>query len=313
MADSSIRLPWGASSAILVSFGTLGFTVGLFAGMSESPVGAALVGAMFGLLGSGGILSLVGKIDEKKVVGRAVAVALCTTCFCLTVIGGVFLGIEIRNGDIPGVTEPAPPARELAELDAAALQDLSAERAADLLVLQRELERVGVTPRENDAVVGRVLARIKEGKESKGMSANDAAELVTRARQLKVDAAAAAAALEAASEKLTALRNTLATPERDGADAAAAADRAKLVNDALDGLERALNPAAFQLRETVSGAAEDLADRLADAQSPDLLLAIERLKAFAPPEGASGGAARAARSIASDEEPRPRRRRAIAP
>jgi len=46
---------WHASFAMIL----VGFTAGLFGGMSQSPVATALVAGIFGLIGAGGIVGII--------------------------------------------------------------------------------------------------------------------------------------------------------------------------------------------------------------------------------------------------------------
>src|SRR5205085_2251761 len=62
---SAAAIPAAIPAVVPWVFAALGFTAGLFTGMSESPVGATAVGALFGLLGGGGLLTLLGRAEKR--------------------------------------------------------------------------------------------------------------------------------------------------------------------------------------------------------------------------------------------------------
>lgn len=139
----------------------VGFTAGLFAGMSESPVGTALVGGIFGLLGGGGIYGLLTRAWKDQGSSSSTSeredpwemlspVALATSLFCIFAIVGVALGIGLREGWI--VPQPENRTATLIPI-AQDGKDLLPRQQLKLLILQSELASLGVPVEANNHFV----------------------------------------------------------------------------------------------------------------------------------------------------------------
>jgi hypothetical protein len=154
----------------LIASSLVGLTAGLFAGMSESPVATALIGGVFGLLGGGGILGLlVGGNKKEPAEAKATwqrpiqdfqPAAVATSLLCVFCIVGVFLGIGFREGWLlPRFANVN--SSELIEISDAA-KGLGRPLQMKLVVLQSELDTLGISPRQNNQFVSSYIAAIRE-------------------------------------------------------------------------------------------------------------------------------------------------------
>src|SRR5262245_25203698 len=107
MVDSPPLNPRDIRWHVLAGLVSLGFTAGLFAGLSQSPVGTTLIAGLFGLLGGGGFLTLAlkqwtGDAAPKPSIpldpNMIRLAALSLTALCAASIAGAFLGMGIRQG-----------------------------------------------------------------------------------------------------------------------------------------------------------------------------------------------------------------------
>lgn len=139
----------------------LGFTAGLFAGMSESPVGTALVAGIFGLIGGGGMYSLLSKgsrqqqpsedkSDSYEAQAMLQPAALATSLFCIFSMIGVATGIALRQGLIfPESSHTYSKLIPIADEG----KHLLRRQQLKLLILQSELASLGVSNEANNHFV----------------------------------------------------------------------------------------------------------------------------------------------------------------
>jgi hypothetical protein len=164
----------------VVASSLIGLTAGLFAGMSESPVATALVGGIFGLIGGGGVLSLLvesrktqGAADPEKQSGdaehRLRPAATAISFLCMFCILGAFTGIGFREGWL--VKQPQK--KDTAELIniAEAAKDLERPVQLKLVILQSELHSLGVSPKQNNQLVSSYIAPNEE-EDPEGLTEN---------------------------------------------------------------------------------------------------------------------------------------------
>ncbi|MBC3872076.1 hypothetical protein [Undibacterium flavidum] len=182
----------------------LGFTAGLFAGMSESPVGLTLVAGIFGLIGGGGMYSLLSKgsplkqSEEKPPGNNEVwmllqSAALATSLFCIFSILGVSIGIALREGWIlPKSSSHVSKLIPIAEEGGHLLR----RQQLKLLILQTELVSLGVSNEENNHFVRSFISTGKNTR-AEGFSENESL------RHLKLEAKNLSIAVSKALEILS--------------------------------------------------------------------------------------------------------------
>lgn len=148
-----------AKRQLAICFVLLGLCVGLFAGLSESPITATMIPLLFALLTGGAGLSLakadLAKASDRNRLGLA---ATAISLFAGACLVSATYGIAVRSGSglasfIPDfrVTESSPvavPSQLTGSLDA----------VATALMLRRRLELLGA----NDAEIGVALDRFAE-------------------------------------------------------------------------------------------------------------------------------------------------------
>ncbi len=208
--------------AIFLCFSMLGLTIGIYVGMSESPIAATVVGSLFGLTGAGGILALLTKTGEDAVSpGRLRDVGKCLSLLCAMSVLGSLFGIAMRNGAIPDLFYASPTEDTLVDLTVG-LEDLDFSQHAKLIILQTKLQQLGLPPRENNVI----LTALRETSETAGSKTLTAAA-VARCLQEAQSLQQLSDTLQAKSDALASnaedyfrkQRETLPTERRNDVDA----------------------------------------------------------------------------------------------
>jgi hypothetical protein len=165
---------------VFVAFAVLGLSIGLFVGMSESPVGATVVGALFTLVGSGGLLSMAVRRVRLRQFRQA---AISVIGLCLFTIVGAFLGIGLREGFL---LHPVSLWKQETLLDLRPyVTQVPRPQLLQLVLLQTELSNLRVSPAENNKIVNAfVQAVAKEGSEE-GVGQSRVREIRQHMRELQ--------------------------------------------------------------------------------------------------------------------------------
>lgn len=142
---------------VLIAFGVLGLTIGTFTGMSESPVGSTIVAALFGLLGGGGIFAFMGGLQKKPMArARLIDASWALLILCSTCLVSVFLGISLREGTL-FEKKPEAKGEQLVSLAVDSNDDVSRAMLMKLIILQTELESLGVPRSRNNETISSFL------------------------------------------------------------------------------------------------------------------------------------------------------------
>lgn len=134
-------------------FAVLGFTTGLYIGLSESPVVGGFVGGVLSLVTGGAVTFFTGK-DDKRVlpVRHLKALSKCIILFCFLSLLGSFIGIGLRE-DFLGLFQSAKQSPvELVRLDRS-LKDISSDLGIKIGLLQQLLKQQGIDNAENNRIV----------------------------------------------------------------------------------------------------------------------------------------------------------------
>jgi hypothetical protein len=129
----------------------VGFTMGIFAGLSSSPVVAVLLPLLFGLLGGAGGLYLgIANLADDSTPWRfrAIGTALLALTIPLT-IAAMYASV-VRTGS-PWSSFLL--VRRQASAEMPSLRGMSADAALELLLLRRKLDMLGVKPDEQKLVL----------------------------------------------------------------------------------------------------------------------------------------------------------------
>lgn len=138
----------------------LGFTIGLFAGMSETPVIGVLISGALGLI-SGTLVAWLRPSEKPQREGEAAPklplewtqISAAVIPLCLAAILGGLLGVELRSAPVRRMLW----AERLVSMDPETLQkqgkSISSDKRVKLLLLQRSLDKFGVSIGDNNAVV----------------------------------------------------------------------------------------------------------------------------------------------------------------
>lgn len=128
----------------------LGLAVGLFAGLSRSPIVGVLLPLLFGLIGGAGGLYLTrADLDSETGRRRVGLIGLMITILLVFTIGGAIYGMLVRTGSdfaalIPGIAvEDDPRAGIGVDLD-----ELEPAAALELAALRHRLTQLGASPSE---------------------------------------------------------------------------------------------------------------------------------------------------------------------
>lgn len=196
--EKNVGKRWGIVAALSV-----GFTAGIFAGMSESPVGTALIAGIFGLIGGGGIWGVLkaaqhppapAKTEETTPTSVSIdwenirIACLGTTLLCVGMLAGAVAGIGLREGWLL----PQSAARVGAAQDGGALLDIFSEGATlrrsqqlKLVVFQAELKRAGVGTKENNQFVRGFIKAASQLQEPKSVPERELAQLRLQSKNVQ--------------------------------------------------------------------------------------------------------------------------------
>jgi hypothetical protein len=264
----------------------LGLTVGLFAGMSESPIATTLIAGIFGLLGGGGALGLAlqsfwPKPDKKpdplpvSVASiKGTAIALCALCGASII--GVFTGIAMRHGDLDVFGNDDDLISIVRETSG-----MNADQQVQLVLLQTQLALLDLPASDNNALV-------------RSLSGQDAADRKSLSRNsvelIKVK-------IEDARSALAALTDAITIKE-------AASTRSKLQSEISD--EDLAT--AFEKLAVAEGVVSDIEKEIGEASLPQVSAIMERISKFLEANKDVGrlaiASSRSGRSIASTDTPR---------
>lgn len=159
-------IPTSVPGTVIVALAFVGVAIGLFAGMSESAVGAALVAGLFGLIGGGGIYTLFGQPKERlPSFERMHDLSLGVVALCVASILSAFVGIALRQGLLPWPQANSASAKAPLLEISRDLQVVPRGQYLKLLLLQLELENLGVPREENNRLVGALIANSSSAKD----------------------------------------------------------------------------------------------------------------------------------------------------
>jgi hypothetical protein len=181
-----------SEKAALWSYGTglalLGAAVGYYVGSSESPVVAAALPLLFGLVSGAGGLYLA-KVDLSKKINRTrlTAIGMMLSAFVVCLLIGTVIGIALRTGiglsvffaDLWGGSQQ----QQSAVLDT---EDLSTADALRLALLRSNLRALGASHDEQSAILKAARAGIDNGADQQQIAEllQKAAVLVNKAQEL---------------------------------------------------------------------------------------------------------------------------------
>lgn len=259
--------------SMIGGFAVLGATVGLFTGMSESPVAATVLSALFSLIGAAGLFALLRRFDQTEVaVQRMRSIGIGIISFCMGAVALVFVGIELREGRLGATTSvPTPHA---GEFDVTRLaDDVSASDLAKLTLLELELSQLALTPQNRDAVL-RALATPKPSTRPSWTH--------QRVDLLREQAEQASRSLNVMIEEMNDMGRAIRAMKDELASSATDRDHPTITktSDALTDLEHKLTGAHDLLVETAD-ALDEFATAITPANSADRLSEVlELVSAF---------------------------------
>lgn len=165
-------------ASALVCFSVLGFTTGIYVGLSDSPVVGGFVGGVLSLITGGALTFLIGKDNAPSLSAKHVtALSKCIIAYCILSLTGSCLGIVLRE-DIFGFLKPAKPASvELTRLspDPGAIpRDVYVKIA----LLQQLLKQHRIDNTENNAIVQLFLDGAKDGNEVRTLTNSERLESI---------------------------------------------------------------------------------------------------------------------------------------
>ncbi|MBN1210178.1 MAG: hypothetical protein JXB05_35325 [Myxococcaceae bacterium] len=192
-----------------LGFAVVGAATGLFAGMSQSPVVAALLPLLFGLLGGAGGL-FIAKMDLHSPVAqeRIRVMGSSIVAFMVLCMLGSIWGLSRRTGQAPTAffTWSAPD-----PISVTGLAQRDAAMNLQLVLLRSRLQALGATPAEQAAILQAVAAAPKTQERTLGVVAQAALTPLKEAAQYLQ---AAATGLEAVPKDSDAYEEAQAT-QRD--------------------------------------------------------------------------------------------------
>ncbi|MDH3379599.1 MAG: hypothetical protein OEQ39_21955 [Gammaproteobacteria bacterium] len=141
-----------------VAFGLLGIAVGLFAGLSQSPVIGVLLPLLFGLIGgAGGLYVAKVNLDDTRDRQRLRFLGILLSIFLvLTVLAGLY-GMLVRTGSglfslVPHLTDNSASLRDR-EVEVPEVEGLTPDEALELALLRYRLHSIGASDKEQAAVL----------------------------------------------------------------------------------------------------------------------------------------------------------------
>ena len=159
--DAAVR--W-AGRWFVGGMSTIGFALGWFTGMSNTPVVGALLPLLIGGIGGGaGLLLGKAKLDSALAAWRVRSVGAAAIAFGVLSILGALLGSAQRAGT-------APPIPESVRIDLNALDVLE---QVQLILLRDRLKQVGVSDGEQAVVLATSRASLLETREARAMTELD--------------------------------------------------------------------------------------------------------------------------------------------
>lgn len=140
-----------------IAFALLGLSVGLFSGLSHSPVIGVLLPLLFGLIGGAGGLYL-SRVDlnDPKHRSRVGIIGRMLTVFLIFVISGALYGMVVRTGSgitalVPGSARTEPVTTS--SVDISGLRELNTAAALELSLLRFRLQGLGVGTQEQKVIL----------------------------------------------------------------------------------------------------------------------------------------------------------------
>ena len=149
------------SRAFFLCFGVLGFSTGVFVGLSESPVVGTLLTGVLSLF-AGGLLAVFAlKKDSVSLTAENLnGLAISIICFCLLCLAGSVVGIWMRKAVLPALFTKAEAKPPLADLKVVG-KGVPHDKLVRLLMIQATLKNLGVGEAENNLVIEGLLDSMK--------------------------------------------------------------------------------------------------------------------------------------------------------
>jgi len=158
-----------------VSFGLLGLCVGLFAGLSHSPVIGVLLPLLFGLIGGANGLYLArADLTNEQDRKRLGLLGLMLSVFLILVLAGSFYGMLVRTGG--GLSALLPHSQPVGDsttrkVALADIDTLDAGTALELALLRYRLSRLGVGATEQKTILAAAREAIQPSLDREQMAA----------------------------------------------------------------------------------------------------------------------------------------------